>query len=1518
MLALGMGSATAASYVDVLVNHDAMINGQLGNSGLAGGEFTYRAKVKLNGGDDVTGVTLIQKLPVGAILMSVKPAEGKGITCKHNGSGIKDNVLIDQTNDTIECVVPSLTIKDDFKWVDFNVVLPTAKTDWKAVASARLSGDGAVDHDPTNNVDIDRHFTVTPAVDLVVKLKATKTNVKPDEDFDYVIDVSSRGPMDIPSTGNVRLEFDVPAGAEIRGVAPLPAGWSCGFDPAASFPVRTGKYVCDYTAGVTGASFLQPVTLPSITLHATATMSGPIGATASVAAYNGAGTARPMPDAQTVNNVSGVVVTSSGTGYVDLSLKKTVSPSVLDAQATDSEVVYTLTPAREGGAGVPQEYVVVTDTLPDGVEFVGMESGLDKGWTCSFAKPQLTCQWQGRAGQDYFPFENHKAMPSIAFRATVQHAAVGDGSLRNAAEVKLTHPDQAEPNIVNNKASADITLSNTAQLKISKSVSGKLVQVNAPFSYNVVVSNDGPMDVLPNQPLVVTEKPGPGLMLTSAPTDWQCLPGVFPSDAPQECTYLGGLAAKKSHALTFGAIVPALPVGSSADYAVFGNEVEADLPGSGRDTIRVSSTDSVTVSNEKVSLTVRKKAIKWEPVDKISPPPGTQGQRITYELKVTNDSTDPKQIARLVRVSDVLDELVLATDGIKPGDPEIYPGGGYIKAKPTTNNITCDTPQPEVGRTRVLVCMIAELPAGESATVEVTIIPRVKRGTWVNGVLEATPYDNTVNARSQVIVGLEGSDTATEMIDALTNIDVVKNVGPQQAAAGQVVKYDVTVSNRGPSFAENVTMEDVLPINAILVGEPTTANGQCTYRDANGQVHASADGQQGGSLDCAWGDALDVGHMYLVSYYARSVNDIQLVDTLTNTVTVATSTPEITLADNTAVAQVTLKPAELDVSVQMGHTEDGLALGQETVYTVTVSNAGYSVATNVLMEMLFPQAGAGLPSTATFEYMGIVDITGESNRHYLPPGAVSGDVHNRPMVSPTYANSLCQEPPIPGTTSGTLRCTIPLIGPGEFVKFQIRMKAVDLPPGANTGSFFPAASVAATEQQEYLSYGDAEVVAKNNATGDRTSANRNAVDLGIVKTGPGGQVFEGDKVTYTLTVTNHGRGNGLSPVGMVSDVLPQGLLFESATGGQGCSYDAANRTVNCVVPEMRRLETTVFTLVAQLDVPYTGQRPLVNTARVTAPGDGDPENNESTTTTTIEPPPTKDFGIDKSGPSAVLNEGDEVTYTLTVTNHGVAGKPYTQGAKVTDVLPKGLQFVSATGGDGCTYASGSRTVSCDVPALDSKDTAVFTIVAQLDKPYKGERPLVNFARVDLPGDENPKNNEDHATTTLEPPPTMDFGIAKDGPEGPLDAGDTAIYTLTVTNHGKAGKLYTEGAKVTDALPPGLEFVSASGGNGCTFTETTRTVECEVPPLDSGETAVFTIDTTLAKPYKGPSPLVNKASVSLADDENPDNDQDEVTTKVVPPADAHAVPTLSQWSLIVLSLLLGWMTWRQFAGARRRS
>ncbi|MFM8735528.1 MAG: FG-GAP-like repeat-containing protein, partial [Pirellulales bacterium] len=248
-----------------------------------------------------------------------------------------------------------------------------------------------------------------------------------------------------------------------------------------------------------------------------------------------------------------------------------------------------------------------------------------------------------------------------------------------------------------------------------------------------------------------------------------------------------------------------------------------------------------------------------------------------------------------------------------------------------------------------------------------------------------------------------------------------------------------------------------------------------------------------------------------------------------------------------------------------------------------------------------------------------------------------------------------------------------------------------LPASSRRGSLSNTAAVTAPA-------GTIDLVPANNTASDTDTALVPA-DLSVTKTDGSSTYVPGQNVTYTITTTN----NGPDPVtgAVVTDVLPTGTTFVSATGG--AAYNALTNTVSYTAGTLAVGGTTSFTLTI---LPASSRRgSLSNTARVTAPAgtiDLVPGNNTASDVNTVVRP--VDLWVTKTDGSSTYVPGETVTYTVTVGN---AGPRVATGAVVTDVLPTGTTFVSATGG--ATYSALTNTVSYTTGTLAVGGQETFTI-----------------------------------------------------------------------------------------------------------------------------------------------------------------------------------------------------------------
>jgi uncharacterized repeat protein (TIGR01451 family) len=252
--------------------------------------------------------------------------------------------------------------------------------------------------------------------------------------------------------------------------------------------------------------------------------------------------------------------------------------------------------------------------------------------------------------------------------------------------------------------------------------------------------------------------------------------------------------------------------------------------------------------------------------------------------------------------------------------------------------------------------------------------------------------------------------------------------------------------------------------------------------------------------------------------------------------------------------------------------------------------------------------------------------------------------------------------------------------------------------------------------------------------------------------------------------------------------------------------------------------------------------------------------------------PRADLTVDKypnRNPS-YYNVGEEVVFAVTARNSGPSAAT---GVVVTDTLPAGLTFVSATNGG--TESGGVVTWNVGNLGLNEAFTALVT--ARVNTGTQGQT-LVNA--VSAVNDQNPDAVTDTCDVTVNDAPLT---ITKTVGKAQYDVGETVTYTVNVVNGAGAAT----GVVVTDTLPVGLTFVSASDGG--VWDANTRTVTWTVGDLAVGASFTPTVTATVTGDAAAKT-LVNTAT---ADNDQMDNPVSAVASFYVPSADLVLTKTVDK-------------------------
>lgn len=209
----------------------------------------------------------------------------------------------------------------------------------------------------------------------------------------------------------------------------------------------------------------------------------------------------------------------------------------------------------------------------------------------------------------------------------------------------------------------------------------------------------------------------------------------------------------------------------------------------------------------------------------------------------------------------------------------------------------------------------------------------------------------------------------------------------------------------------------------------------------------------------------------------------------------------------------------------------------------------------------------------------------------------------------------------------------------------------------------------------------------------------------------------GETVTYTLNLTN---------TSTIAD------SFNVAVSGNAWST-AAPASIGPLAAGAGQS----FNVAVTIPVTLTGGGVDIATVMLTSQADNTQSDSAALTTTAVATDADLEVGL-SSAPDPVTI-GDDLTYTITVTNHGPANAV---NVRLTDTLPAGAVYISND--SGCSHAAG--VVTCNLGDITNGESKIVQIVVHVTST--GSLENTASAISDQP-DPSPGNNSDSTTTQAE-------------------------------------------------------------------------------------------------------------------------------------------------------------------------
>ena len=717
---------------------------------------------------------------------------------------------------------------------------------------------------------------------------------------------------------------------------------------------------------------------------------------------------------------------------------------------------------------------------------------------------------------------------------------------------------------------------------------------------------------------------------------------------------------------------------------------------------------------------------------------------------------------------------------------------------------------------------LGKIATGNSVTVDIwaKVLSSADRDVFnlVNVTSDEHPEGNTSNTTVHVrIVDLA--------VDKLVNNSVPKYL--------DMIEYTIVVVNNGPDKSFNVTVGDLLP---------------------DGVKFISSDGRYDPVTGVWFVGDLDANE----SATLKIVVQVIKVGNITNNVNVTGTGHDTNLTNNNDSVSVSVPDCViLDISKVANSTV--IVAGENVGYTVTVTNYGPSVVTNVVLKDIFNSKELlnlqySLNGNDWADYneainLGNINAGADVTVYFRAKvnGSVRGDVLNivniTTGVDDARGNFTANETinVMANTTLVVIKdAEIKELNPGDTVHFIITViaggssdslnvnlndildaKLLDVAGatyavnGVNKGSWtgsidlgnmLTGTAVTVDIWAKILDTADRDVFNLVNVTSDEhpegnisnTTVHVRIVDLAVDKLVNNSVPKYLDMIEYTIVVVNNGPDKSFNVT--VGDLLPDGVKFISSNG----QYNPD--TGVWFVGDLDNNESAILKIVVQ--VIKVGN--IINNVNVTGTGhDTNLTNNNASVSVNV--PESVLLNITKVANSTIIVAGENVGYTVVINNYGpsVASDVVLKDIFNSNELLN-LQY-SLNGVDWLDY-NGSVSLG-DINA--GADVTVY-FRAKVNGSVRGD--VLNIVNITTGVDDARGNFTANETVNVIANTTL--AVIKDAEIKALNPGDTAHFVITVIAGGSSDSL---NVKLEDILDAGLLDVKSAtyrinGGNLTDYTQ----------------------------------------------------------------------------------------------------